>query len=71
MNQTQIHLSEEQLAEMDRILAGEKIRGRLWLQHAVAIYKDLLLQRQGQLDRIRSLRVVQGGRSARSFAYTY
>jgi hypothetical protein len=64
MTEMKTQLTEEQLAEMDRILRGEKLRGRLWLQHAVAVYKELLLQRRGQLEGLRHLRVVEGGRSA-------
>ena len=64
MTEMKTQLTEEQLAEMDRILSGEKLRGRLWLQHAVAVYKELLLQRRAQLEGLRHLRVVEGGRAA-------
>ena len=69
MNEMRTQLTEEQLAEMDRILCGEKLRGRLWLQHAVAVYKELLVQRQAQLEGLHHLRVVEGGRSAASHAH--
>ena len=69
MKDVSIRLTEEQLAEMDRILSGEKIRGPRWLQHAVAIYKDILVLRQDQLDALRDPRAMEVGRTMSCLAH--
>ena len=59
MVEVKIRVTEEQLAEMDRMVRGGGVTGRRWLQDAVGIYKEILCARQRRLDAFQRLRVVE------------